>query len=134
MRRVYLGTTAAVAAVLLTAACGSESAESDPAAGGSASAPQYQVINEESYLGGGSVDLLIANATTEQARLAISNYAETLKAEVRDFTIRVVLTPDAKTYVCTGHWLRDADAAKRTTSVVKTDTWPYLEMNCPEEE
>lgn len=140
MRRIHFGTTAAVAAVLLTVGCGSESADSDPAAGGANSAaaepatpPQYQVINEKRYLDGGSVDLLIANATADQARNAIRNYAQTLSADIRDFSIRVVQTPDAKTYVCTGHWLRDAEAAKRTSSAVKASTWPHIEINCPEE-
>lgn len=141
MRRIHLGTTAAIAAVLLTAACGSESAGSDPATGGGpanatavepATAPQYQVINEKRYLDGGSVDLLIANATADQARNAIRNYAQTLSGDIRDFSIRVVHTPDAKTYVCTGHWLRDAEAAKRTSSAVTASAWPHIEINCPE--
>jgi hypothetical protein len=105
--------TAAVAATALLAlsACGSSESDDE----NSAPAPDYTAITEDLPEGGiGEVDLLIPDATIEQAQAAIIDYASGIDGPSA-VTIEVVRGEGDAVIVCRADW-PDIDAT----------------MNCPD--
>lgn len=96
--------------------------------------PDYTVANLSEKKKTGSVDLVIPDATVDQAKAAIDHYAQNrIGDRFLNYGITVVRDEDDKVYVCMGEWARDEDASKLYTGGrIKGDTWPALLMNCPD--
>lgn len=93
--------TMAFAATLLTlTACSSDSEENDD----SKPAPEYTVITEELPDGRiGEAELLIPDATVDNAEAAIRDYADGIDGP-STVTIQVVRSEDAPVIVCRADW------------------------------
>jgi len=91
----------------------------------------YTVAHRTEQNGTGSVDLILPDATTEQARDAIRDHADGIQGPEL-YYLKVVHTEDASRYVCRARWYRDAtsyDAHSNHTT--KPDAWPHLAITCP---
>lgn len=94
--------------------------------------PAYTVANKKEKTKTGSADLVIPNATVDGAKAAIQDYAQTIDGPV-NYSITVVRSNADKTYVCRGEWVKDEEAAETYTGGrITSDTWPALDMNCPD--
>lgn len=105
--------------------------------------PAYTVTNhgERQLQHGtaGHVELLMPDATVDQAQDAIRDYAQHLDgpatlygiAVIRDTASTVTGRP-AITYVCMGRWVKDKQASQDwTQGSITSDTWPAIGMHCP---
>ncbi|OPC81822.1 hypothetical protein B4N89_13535 [Embleya scabrispora] len=146
----YATTAAALAAMLLLAtSCGGDDDKAEPvkAAGpatvtpdppkastpAAAAVPAYTVINESKKTVSGKADLVVPDATVDQAQAAIRDYAKGIGGGLKDVSVTVVRAADAKVYVCSGRWIKDEAASKLYTGgSVKADKWPTIAMNCPD--
>lgn len=108
--------------------------------------PTYTVINQgERQLEQGTAgwaELLIPDATVDQAQDAIRTYGKTIRGDAAMYTIAVVHDTTATThgrpattYVCMGRWVKDEQASRTwADSSITSDTWPAIGMNCPHRE
>ncbi|THA78400.1 hypothetical protein E6R60_05815 [Streptomyces sp. A0642] len=126
-------TTAIVTAGLLLTtltACGSSDKEDTKV--DTPKPPAYTVANKKEKTKTGSADLVIPNATVAGAKAAIQDYAKTIDG-LLNYSITVVRSNADKTYVCRGEWVKDEQAAEiYTGGRITSDTWPALDMNCPD--
>ncbi|WP_327436137.1 hypothetical protein OG279_26220 [Streptomyces sp. NBC_01201] len=96
-------------------------------------APAYTVVNKKEKTKLGSVDLVIPDATVDQAKAAIEDYAETIGDQFLNYSVTVVRSDADKVYVCMGEWAKDEQASQiYTGGRIKGDTWPAILMNCPD--
>jgi len=97
-------------------------------------APAYTVANKIEKFGVGSVDLVIPNATVDDAKAAIQDYAKTIDGRLLDYGINVIRDKGDKgieDYVCHGEWVKHEPAARvYTGGRVTSDTWPAIGMYC----
>ncbi|MEU6491107.1 hypothetical protein ABZ890_12020 [Streptomyces sp. NPDC046984] len=95
--------------------------------------PHYTVINKKEKSKTAKVELVVPDATVDQAKAAIRDYASKIDGAFLDYGITVIRTKDAGTYVCSGEWLKDENAAKiYTGGRVTSNAWPTVDMNCPD--
>lgn len=95
--------------------------------------PAYTVANKDEKTKIGSVDLIIPGATVDQAKAAIADYAKTIGDTFLNYGITVVRSDADKVYVCMGEWVKDEQAAEiYTGGRITSDTWPALDINCPD--
>ncbi|MFE3495277.1 hypothetical protein ACFXOS_19760 [Streptomyces sp. NPDC059175] len=126
--------TIVLALVIIAAAVGGNSTEDDaksPEA--TVKAPAYTVANKREKTKLGSVDLVIPNATVDQAKAAIEDYAQTIGDRFLNYGITVVRSDADKVFVCRAEWVKDEQAAKiYTGGRITSDTWPALKTECPD--
>ncbi|CAM5482982.1 hypothetical protein [Streptomyces atroolivaceus] len=95
--------------------------------------PLYTVVNKVEKSKVGSVDLVIPNATVEEAKAAIRDYAKTIDGQL-NYGINVIRDKDdmgIEDYVCHGEWVIDEQAARAYTGGrVTSDTWPAIGWYC----
>ncbi|MFF9639402.1 hypothetical protein ACF1D2_33085 [Streptomyces bacillaris] len=125
-------------AVALLAAAALTACSSNP------TPPAYTVVNQgerELDLGtAGWADILMPDATVNQAQDAIRTYGQTIRGDATMYTIAVVHDTTATThgkpattYVCMGRWVKDEQASRTwADSSITSDTWPAIGMNCPD--
>lgn len=95
--------------------------------------PAYTVANKREKTKTGSVDLVVPSATVDQAKAAIEDYATTIGDRFLNYGITIIRSDDDKVYVCSGEWVKDEQAAKiYTGGRITSDTWPAIQMNCPD--
>lgn len=112
-------TTSVIAALVTLAACSADAATS------------YTVTNRAQDNRAGSADLIWPDATKDQARDAITEYAADLE-DVDLYYLKVMHTEDATTYVCRARWYRDAASFQAHANGQTTpSSWPHLAVNCP---
>ncbi|MEU3268936.1 hypothetical protein [Streptomyces bacillaris] len=127
------------AAAALLAAAALTGCGTDPAP-----PPTYTVVNQgEKRLEQGTAgwaELLLPDATVDQAQDAIRAYGETIRSDATMYTIAVVHDTTATThgrpattYVCMGRWVKDQQASRTwADSSITSTTWPAIGMNCPD--
>ncbi|MGX1512224.1 hypothetical protein [Streptomyces collinus] len=119
--------------VIVLAAVGSNQDDDKPAKEATVDAPAYTVANKQEKTKTGSVDLVVPDATVDTAKAAIEDYAQNIGDSFQDYAITVVRSDADKVYVCTGRWIRDEQASELYTGgKVKADSWPAIDMNCPD--
>jgi hypothetical protein len=120
--------------VLVLAAIGDDQDDDKPSKEARVEAPAYTEANKSEKAKTGRVDLVIPDATVDQAKAAIQDYADNkIGDRFLNYGITVVRSDADKTYVCMGEWVRDADAAELYTGGrITSDTWPALAFNCPD--
>ncbi|MFK4797801.1 hypothetical protein ACI3K5_03795 [Streptomyces sp. MPA0124] len=119
--------------VIVLAAVGSNQDDDKPTKEAAVDAPAYTVANKQEKTKTGSADLVIPDVTVDQAKAAIEDYAQTIGDRFQDYAITVVRSDKDKVYVCSGRWIRDEQAAELYTGgKVKADSWPTIDMNCPD--
>ncbi|MYS71475.1 hypothetical protein GTY88_18330 [Streptomyces sp. SID5926] len=119
--------------VIVLAAVGSNQDDDKPAKEATVDAPAYTVANKQEKTKTGSVDLVVPDATVDTAKAAIEDYAQNIGDSFQDYAITVVRSNADKVYVCTGRWIRDEQASELYTGgKVKADSWPAIDMNCPD--
>lgn len=132
MRTAHATVTAVLALAALTAGCSSDSDDSKTKEA-KVEAPAYTTANKEEKTKTGRVDLIVPKATVDQAQAAIRDYAGTIGDAFLNYSITVVRSGADKTYVCSGEWVKDEEAAQiYTGGRVKADSWPAIDMNCPD--
>lgn len=96
--------------------------------------PAYTVANKSEKAKTGSADLVIPDATVDQAKAAIEDYAQNhIGDRFLNYGITVVRSNADKVYVCMGEWAKDQQASDiYTGGRIKGDTWPAILMNCPD--
>ncbi|MGQ5580940.1 hypothetical protein [Streptomyces sp. ECR3.8] len=119
--------------VIVLAALGDDQDDDKPTKEARVEAPAYTEANKSEKAKTGRVDLVIPDATVDQAKAAIDHYAQTIGDRFKNYGITVVRSDADKTYVCMGEWVRDADAAELYTGGrITSDTWPAIAYNCPD--
>ncbi|MDX3405537.1 hypothetical protein PV708_04765 [Streptomyces sp. ME02-6977A] len=119
--------------VIVLAAVGSNQDDDKPAKEATVNAPAYTVTNKQEKTKTGSVDLVVPDATVDTAKAAIEDYAQGIGDSFQDYAITVVRSDTDKVYVCSGRWIRDEQASELYTGgKVKADSWPAIDMNCPD--
>ncbi|MFJ6615443.1 hypothetical protein ACIQPT_34785 [Streptomyces sp. NPDC091289] len=94
--------------------------------------PAYTVANKTEKTKTGSVDLIVLDATVDQAKAAIHDYAKSINGPL-NYSITVIRSDTDKVYVCMGEWAKDQQASDTYTGGrIKGDTWPAILMNCPD--
>jgi len=130
--RTRITTAALIAAGLLATltACDGDDQEAKNVT--TPKAPAYTVANKDEKAKTGRVDLIVPDATVESAKAAIEDYAKSIDGPL-NYNITVVRDDADKVYVCMGTWVKDEQASQiYTGGRVKGDSWPALEMNCPD--
>ncbi|MBV7671388.1 hypothetical protein STHAL_18220 [Streptomyces halstedii] len=96
--------------------------------------PAYTITNKTEKKKTGSVDLVIPDATVDQAKAAVEDYAQHhIGDQFLNYSVTVVRSDTDKVYVCMGEWAKDEQASQvYTGGRVKGDTWPATLMNCPD--
>lgn len=93
--------------------------------------PAYTQVNVTEQTATGYADLVLPDATTSQARDAITNYTAGITGQEL-YYVKVVHAEDASRYVCRARWYRDAAAYRQHGNDPATPTsWPHLAINCP---
>lgn len=120
--------------VLVLAAIGDDQDDNKPAKEDRVDAPAYTEANKSEKTKLGSVDLVVPDATVDQAKAAIQDYADNkIGDRFLNYNITVVRADTDPTYVCRGEWVKDAKAAELYTGGrITSDTWPALAFNCPD--
>lgn len=120
--------------VIVLAALGDDQDDDKPTKEARVEAPAYTEANKREKAKTGSVDLIVPDATVDQAKAAIEDYADNkIGDRFLNYGITVVRSDADKTYVCIGEWVRDAEAAELYTGGrITSDTWPALAYNCPD--
>ena len=118
--------------VIVAAIAGSNTDSKDEEA--KVAAPAYTVVNKKEKAKLGSVDLVIPDATVDQAKAAIEDYAQNhIGDQFLNYSVTVVRNDADKVYVCMGEWAKDEQASEiYTGGRIKGDSWPALLMNCPD--
>ncbi|MFJ9662828.1 hypothetical protein ACIRPR_33375 [Streptomyces griseoflavus] len=133
--RTRTTTAGILAALALTlTACGSSDTGDDKPKEAKVDAPAYTEANKREKTKTGSVDLVVPDATVDQAKAAIQDYADTkIGDSFLNYGITVVRSDADKTYVCMGEWVKDEQASEvYTGGRVKGDSWPAIAYNCPD--
>ncbi|AWL39678.1 MULTISPECIES: hypothetical protein [unclassified Streptomyces] len=96
--------------------------------------PAYTIANKTEKKKTGSVDLVIPDATVDQAKAAVEDYAQHhIGDRFLNYSVTVVRSDTDKVYVCMGEWVKDEQASQvYTGGRVKGDNWPALTTNCPD--
>lgn len=122
--------------VIILAAVGSSSDDSETSGHTMAKTPvpEYTVANKREKTKIGSVDLIASGVTVVQAKAAIHDYADkNIGDQFQDYGITVVRSDADKTYVCRAEWVASAQAAQLYTGGrIKSDSWPAIDINCPD--
>ena len=131
MRTTTAVATATALLAVLTA-CGSTEGDDAKSKEANVKPPAYTVANKDEKTKIGRVDLIVPNATIDQAKAAIEDYAKTIDGPL-NYSITVVRSDADKVYVCMGEWVKDEQAAQLYTGGrITSDTWPALSINCPD--
>ncbi|MFI1021276.1 hypothetical protein [Streptomyces olivaceus] len=110
-----------------------ETDDAKPAKEAAVDAPAYTEANKREKTKTGSVDLIVPDATVDQAKAAIEDYAQNIGGDFQDYSVTVVRSDTDKVYVCSGRWIRDEQASELYTGgKVTADSWPAIDMNCPD--
>lgn len=119
--------------VIVAAIAGSDT-DSQDTKEAKVTAPAYTVINKVEKKKIGTVDLIVPDATADQAKAAIKDYAQNhIGDRFLNYGITVVRNDADKVYVCMGEWAKDEQASQLYTGGrIKGDTWPAILMNCPD--
>ncbi|MGA5374231.1 hypothetical protein ACPCSD_24615 [Streptomyces griseoincarnatus] len=120
--------------VIVLAALGGDQDDDKPTKEARVEAPAYTEANKSEKAKTGRVDLIVPDATVDQAKAAIQDYADNkIGDRFLNYGITVVRSDADKTYVCMGEWVKDAKAAEvYTGGRITSDTWPALAFNCPD--
>jgi hypothetical protein len=120
--------------VVALASAGEDQGDDKPAKEARVEAPAYTEANKSEKAKTGRVDLVIPDATVDQAKAAIQDYADNkIGDRFANYGITVVRSDADKTYVCMGEWVRDAEAAELYTGGrITSATWPAIAYNCPD--
>ena len=130
--RTRITTAGLLAAACLTLTACSSTEGDDKSEEATVKPPAYTVANKDEKKKTGSVDLIVPDATVDQAKAAIEDYAKTIDGPL-NYSITVVRSDADKVYVCMGEWVKDEKASQvYTGGRITSDTWPALDINCPD--
>lgn len=101
------------------------------AVSGCSSDRMYTVAHQAQYNGTGSVDLILPDATRDEARSAIRDYARGIDGPGL-YYLKVLRAESDQRYVCRARWYRDAAAfAAHTVDQAAPSQWPHITIVCP---
>ncbi|MGI5048028.1 hypothetical protein ACM9HD_31875 [Streptomyces sp. JAC25] len=94
--------------------------------------PSYTVRLDRNKDGSAMAYLALPDATDDEAEAAIRDYARNINgSEWVTILISDKSGPEGK-LICSATWMKDAQAAQKWGGRFKSETWPGLDVRCPQ--